>query len=40
MDEIELAKQLEQLEAANQEVAGDSDADSYDDASGGEEPAD
>jgi translation initiation factor 2 subunit 1 len=37
MDEIELAKQLEALEAANREIGGDSDVDSYDEASGPEE---
>ena len=38
-DELELAKQLERLEEANREVAGDDDADSYDDeeGSGGED---
>lgn len=33
-DELELAKQLEKLEEANREVAGDDDADSYDDEEG------
>ena len=33
-DELELAKQLERLEEANREVAGDDDADSYDDEEG------
>lgn len=37
LDEAELAKQLADLEKANEEIAGDSDADSFDDASGGEE---
>jgi len=38
-EEAELAKQLEKLEEANKEVAGDDDADSYDEdeGSGGEE---
>jgi len=37
LDEAELAKQLADLEKANLEVGGDSDADSFGDASGGEE---
>jgi len=37
VDEAELAKQLELLEKANLEVGGDDDADSFDEASGGEE---
>ena len=37
LDEAELAKQLADLEKANLEVGGDSDADSFGDASGGED---
>ena len=33
-DDLELAKQLEKLEEQNREVAGDDDADSYDDEEG------
>ena len=37
LDEAELAKQLADLEKANLEVGGDSDADSFDGEDGGEE---
>ena len=36
-EEAELAKQLEKLEEANKEVAGDDDPDSYDEDSGADE---
>lgn len=38
-DEMELAKQLEQLEAQNREIGGDDDNDSFDDASADDDEA-